>query len=433
MGDIETLYKEFLSASGVTTDSRKAGENMIFFALRGDNFNGNLFAGKALKKGCRLAVVDDPEIEKKQGIYHVKDSLKCLQDLANYHRLRLKIPVIAITGSNGKTTTKELMQRILSKKYKTIATQGNLNNHIGVPLTLLSIREADIAIIEMGANHPGEIDFLCRIAEPDYGIITNIGKAHLEGFGSFEGIKKTKSELYRFLDERKGVVFINGNNPILEEVSQLDNIQKIHYIDGNNPLCDGFIIESGNDLKVGIKFIPQQKILEARVKMTGSYNLENILAAACIGYYFKVMPEEIISALQSYESTNNRSQYLDTGKNQIILDAYNANPTSMKESMENFSNMEGDNKILILGDMLELGSYSEDEHKDLLLNIRSENFSAVYLVGEEFSRFKDEFEFKFFSDPEELREHFQQSPVVDGLLLLKGSRGIGLEKIIDLL
>jgi UDP-N-acetylmuramoyl-tripeptide--D-alanyl-D-alanine ligase len=433
MKTIEYLYSEYLKSSGVTTDSRTAGSNMIFFALKGENYNGNIFAKKALKKGCRLAVTDDPEIGKNDRIVFVEDSLKCLQELANYHRSKLSIPIIAITGSNGKTTTRELMHHVLYKKYKTLATQGNLNNHIGVPLTLLRIRDEEIAIIEMGANHPGEIDFLCHIADPDYGIITNIGKAHLEGFGSLEGVKRTKSELYRYLDRKNGIIFINGSNPVLQEVSELENIGKVFYIDGKDPQCDGFIVESKEDLKVGIKFIPQERILEARLNITGAYNLENILAAACIGYYFKIPPEDIIAGLQSYESKNNRSQYINTDRNRVIMDAYNANPTSMMESIRNFLSLNGSGKILILGDMLELGPYSMNEHESLLLNIEKKNIEQVYLVGREFGLFKDKFDFSFFETSEDLCEHFRKFPVKDGLLLLKGSRGIGLEKILEVL
>lgn len=433
MKDIEKLYREFQLSSGVTTDSRTAQKNSIFFALQGDNFNGNLYAGKALKKGCRLAVVDDTEIAGGEKVIHVEDSLKTLQDLAKHHRSTLDIPVIAITGSNGKTTTKEMIGKVLSRKYNTFITKGNFNNHIGVPLTLLSINNEEIAIIEMGANHPGEIDFLCRIAKPDHGIITNIGKAHLEGFGSFEGVKQTKSELYRYLAEKKGIAFINGSNPVLSDLSQLEQLKKVFYIDGKEPLCDGFIVESNRMLKVGIKFISQNKILEAQLKITGSYNMENVLAAACIGYYFKIPPEQVVRGLESFESTSNRSQYIETWNNRIIMDAYNANPTSMKESIDNFDKLRDEYKILILGDMLELGKYSKQEHQELLTNIQSRNFHSVYLVGSEFAAFKDSFNFKFFASAAELREHFESNPVKQGYLLLKGSRGIGLEKLLDVL
>ncbi|MFW5819998.1 MAG: UDP-N-acetylmuramoyl-tripeptide--D-alanyl-D-alanine ligase [Bacteroidota bacterium] len=433
MDKSEKLYDEYLKSSGICTDSRKAGHNLIYFALKGEKFDGNLFAEKALRDGCRLAVVDDPEIVKSDRYFLVNNSLRSLQELATFHRDKLNIPVIGITGSNGKTTTKELIHSVLSRKFNTLATSGNLNNHIGVPLTLLKIKNEEIAIIEMGANHQGEIDFLCRIAKPDYGIITNIGKAHLEGFGSFEGVKKTKSELYRYLNEKSGTIFINGSNELLMELARLDNLKQICYIGGPLPLCDGFILDNKNKLRVAVKFLKEGKTMEATVKLAGSYNLENILAAACIAYYFGISPKEIIKGLESFKDTVNRSQFIDTGKNLVISDAYNANPSSMKEAIRNFAGMEHKKKTVILGDMLELGSYSCEEHKKVLEEIGEYDFQEVYLVGKEFFKFSNEYEYNFYTSTSHLLEQFMSQPVNECLILLKGSRGIALEKLLEVL
>ena len=434
MKNIELLYNHFLKSSGICIDSRKADDNLIFFALKGGKFDGNIFAPMALENGCRLAVVDNPDVIMDDRYFLVDDCLLSLQELASIHRDQLNIPFIGITGSNGKTTTKELMDVVLSRKYNTLATSGNLNNHIGVPLTILKIKNEEMAIIEMGANHPGEIDFLCNIAKPDYGIITNIGKAHLEGFGSFEGIKKTKSELYRYLDKKEGTIFINGSNKILTELSELENLKKIYYLDGFEPLlCDGFIIDSKEKLKVGVKFLKEDKTLEAVVNLTGSYNLENILSAACIGYYFNVTPEEIIRGLESFKTTQNRSQFIETGKNLVISDAYNANPSSMKEAIDNFVKIHNGRKVIILGDMLELGKYSKEEHEKVLKQLENYDFHSVYLVGKEFNQYNGQFKFNFYNSLPELYEHFIKSPVTDCLILLKGSRGIALETLLKVL
>ncbi len=434
MHSIRVLYEHFLKSSGVCTDNRKADENLIFFALKGEHFDGNRFANSALNEGCKMAIVDDPEVVLDDRYFLVENSLKTLQQLAKHHREQLRIPVIGITGSNGKTTTKELMHAVLSSKYKTLATQGNLNNHIGVPLSILKIRDEEIAIIEMGANHPGEIDFLCRISQPGYGMITNIGKAHLEGFGSLEGIKKAKSELYNYLNEKRGTIFINGSNEILEELSRTNNnLRKIYYINGSSPLCDGFIINSSEKLKLGIKFLRENIIMEADLNLTGAYNMENVLAAACVGAFFNITPEEIIKSLESYKSTFNRSQFIATKRNLVISDAYNANPTSMREALENFKSMKSDNKILILGDMLELGSYSADEHKRILDEIEKEEFNEVYLIGKEFKQFSKLYNFNFYDSAKELFEHFLAKPVTGCLVLLKASRGIALENLLKVL
>lgn len=430
---METLYEAFLDSAGICTDSRNAAKNMIFFALKGASFDGNRFAGDALERGCKLAVTDNPDAVKGKNYFLVDDVLETMQNLALFHRKKLDIPIIAITGSNGKTTTKELIHSVLSRNFNTLSTEGNLNNHIGVPLTILKIRDQEIAVIEMGANHPGEIAFLCRIALPGYGIITNIGKAHLEGFGSFEGVKKTKSELYHYLSEAGGIAFVNGSNEILAELSSNENLRKVYYMGGNNSLCDGQIIENVEEMRVAVRFPDQGRTLETKTGITGAYNLENILAAACIGSYFGISPEEIAAGLGSYKSRNNRSQFLTTKHNQVILDAYNANPTSMLKAIQNFLTFRHNHKVLILGDMLELGKYSEPEHENLLREISKNKFMDVFLVGNEFFRFKNRYGYKYFLSTGDLIEHLSNRPVKDSLVLIKGSRGIALEKIFSVL
>lgn len=428
--NIESFYSEFLLSRGICTDSRKAEKGQIFFALKGENFDGNQYASSAIDLGCKLAIIDDPSYCENDKYLVVEDVLVFLQELARYHRQKLNIPIIAITGSNGKTTTKELIYSVLSQKYKTLATQGNLNNHIGVPLTLLKIRNEDMAIIEMGANHPGEIDFLCKIARPGYGIITNIGKAHLEGFGGFEGVKNTKAELYRFLSSQKGTVFINGNNEILRELSEQGEFRKVYYMDGPEVMCDGYVINSLEKLRVAIRFPEKNELHEADLQITGAYNLENILAAACVGSYFDVLPNEVMLGISSYKSSNNRSQFIETEKNKVILDAYNANPTSMSEAIKNFRTIKHHQKILILGDMLEMGEYAQHEHENILHSLDPDEFSGVYLVGNEFYTFKNQFHYHFFTSVEKLIEHFNENPVNNSFILVKGSRGIALEKIL---
>jgi UDP-N-acetylmuramoyl-tripeptide--D-alanyl-D-alanine ligase len=360
--NIEQLYKLYNQTYLVDTDTRKIRKGSIFFALKGENFNGNKFAIEAINKGSTYAVIDDEKYNESPKIIKVKNVLKTLQQLANFHRRQLKIAIISLTGSNGKTTTKELINVVLSKKMKTIATIGNLNNHIGVPLTLLSmIPEAEIGIVEMGANHLNEIDFLCKIAEPNYGYITNYGKAHLEGFGSFEGVVKGKSELYNFLRITNGTAFINSNDKI--QVKQSTGINSISF--NNNSIQ---FIEANPFVKVHYK----KTLIES--KLIGKYNYNNIAAAIAIGNYFKVSEEDIKSAIESYTPINNRSQIIEKESSKIILDAYNANPSSMQAALENFSQLKAKNKIVFLGDMFELGDDSEVEHQKIAEIVTSENF-----------------------------------------------------------
>lgn len=428
----EQIYSLFLSSAGITTDSRKAGPNQIFLALTGDRFNGNLYAKDALKKGCAYVIIDDESVIYNEKFILVDNCLDCLQDLARMHRQTFNIPVIAITGSNGKTTTKELISSILEKKFKLHSTQGNLNNHIGLPLTLLSMREADIAIIEMGANHPGEIATLCEIADPGYGIITNIGKAHLEGFGSLEGIIRAKAELYRYIGKKDGIIFINGENEILKNLANEFNLKMISYFSGSELQCDGFVIDSEEQMNISISFTKGEK-WRTGTKLAGKYNLENILAAAAVGKYFEVDEKSIIESIRDYQPDNNRSQLIKTANNTLLLDAYNANPTSMYEALKNFSDLKAENKMIIIGDMLELGKYSKDEHHTILNLLKELNFENVFLVGSEFKYWGNKYIFTFFLNIEELTEYFKLNKVYDNYVLLKASRGINLEKAVKLL
>ena len=429
---IDEIYQIFKTSSGICTDTRKIEKNQLYFALKGEHFDGNKFVMDALARGCIAAITDDQEFPDKKGIIKVNNSLSTLQELARYHRKQLKIPVLAITGSNGKTTTKELLYNVLSKKIRVLATAGNFNNHIGVPLTLLRLKNEEFAIIEMGANHLGEIDALCRIAEPDYGIITNIGKAHLEGFGSFEGVKKAKGELYAYLHEKKGTIFINGSNDILTSIANSLSVSKYSYVAGENVLCDGYVSQNGFFPEFMIKFMDGGNHF-VQTRLSGSYNLENYLAAACIGKFFKVKEQDIIDALSSYQPNNNRSELLKTTNNQLLLDAYNANPTSMKESLSYFISLRHPDKMIILGDMLELGEYSQQEHKKILKYLSSHQDTKVYLIGNEFSSANAGFSFSTYQNTEAFIEHLHLNPVKDQLILLKGSRGLQLEKLIEVL
>lgn len=430
--NLNKLYKQFTISTGVCTDSRKIQKGQIFFAIRGENFNGNEFAAKAIEQGASLAVIDDDSYKKDDSYIVVPDVLKCLQDLAAFHRKSMGIPVIAITGSNGKTTTKELSAAVLSKKYNVHYTEGNLNNHIGVPLTLLAMKDAEIAIIEMGANHKGEIKELCKIADPDYGLITNIGKAHLKGFGSIEGVLEAKSELYRYLESGNSRVFVNGSNEMLNTVLSGMDIEKTSYFSGTNCLCDGYAQEKSDFLKAHIRFM-EGKEWETATQLTGNYNLENVLAASCIGKYFGVEEADIISALENYQPGNNRSQLLKTSANILIMDAYNANPNSMREALENFNSMEAGNKMVILGEMAELGDSSENEHMILLEALKKYKFDKTWLSGAGFYAFKNKYPFRFFKNTREIHEQLIENPVSDHLILLKSSRTGKLEILKDYL
>ena len=428
--EISTLYTIFQNHPTVTTDSRNIPASSIFFALKGDNFNGNTFAGEALSKGAAYAIIDEAEFATEERMILVDNVLICMQQLAQYHRKKLKLPILAITGTNGKTTTKELITAVLSQKYKVDSTKGNLNNHIGVPLTLLSMTtETEFGIVEMGANHPGEIKTLCDIANPDYGIITNIGKAHLEGFGSFEGVIATKSELYDFIRNNEGKCFLNADNPLL--VRQAKGIEQISYGTSTNYFMAGEPASAENYLTVKALF--PRGWLYLKSKLVGNYNFENLLAAACIGKYFDVDPLLIQKAIAEYTPSNNRSQLIQKTKNTIIMDAYNANPTSMMAALTNFAAIRHENKCLILGDMLELGASSDEEHQQIVDFIEEQSFSDVFLVGPKFMNTSGQTQKKKFDQVELLSNYLKTHPIENKLILIKGSRGIHLEKILELL
>lgn len=423
---IEQIYKLYSQKYRVTTDSRKIDDGSVFFALKGEHFDGNDFAYQVANDNIAACVVADrKDLPYHERLFIVDDSLTALQQLAKMHRERCGIPVIAITGTNGKTTTKELIAAVLSKKYNIIYTQGNFNNHLGLPLTLLQIRpETEIAVVEMGANHPGEIAQLCSIAQPDFGIITNIGKAHIEGFGSFEGVVKTKNELYQYLktkdESQKTKVFVNGNNDLLMQLSE--GMDRIVYKAKDEKL-------KANDRSPFLEVEWNGKNI--KTKLVGEYNYENVMAAITIGRHFKVEDELIIEALESYSPTNNRSQYIKTDKNEIVMDAYNANPTSMSHSIKNFRNISGDEHLLILGDMRELGHESAEEHHKIIMLLKELDFKNVMLVGEEFKKVNDSYD--SYTNIDELIEHIKENDISGCKILVKGSRGVRLEKVINLL
>ncbi len=426
------IYELFMQYPIVVTDSRKIVSDCIFVALKGENFNGNKFADEALKKGAAYSIIDDDQYYSSQKTILVENTLETLQEMARLHRKKLGIPILAITGTNGKTTTKELISTVLSNKYKVVYTSGNLNNHIGVPLTLLSMSaETEFGVVEMGANHPGEIEQLCSIADPDFGIITNIGKAHLEGFGSFEGVKKTKGELYEHLNKKNGIIFFNNDNLILRELAERI-VNKVSF-GLNDADFTGEPVNSPPPF-VHVKVNFPKGVLYLNTQLTGKYNVENILAAACIGNYFKVDPLKIQESLKLYRPSNNRSQLINKGELQIIMDAYNANPTSMQASIESFiSGFEGD-KYLILGDMLELGKYSEQEHENLLNQILKYNVNEIFLIGPQFSgAAKQQHSVKTFLNAAELCDYLKSRPINKGAVFIKGSRGIQLEKVVEFL
>ncbi|WP_340111305.1 UDP-N-acetylmuramoyl-tripeptide--D-alanyl-D-alanine ligase [Maribellus mangrovi] len=431
MTKLENLYQIFNKTGKVSTDSRKIIEGCLFFALKGENFNGNKYAADALKKGAAYAIVDEAEFATSEKTILVDDVLKCLQDLAHHHRKELKLPILGITGSNGKTTTKELIAAVLSKKFKVAFTQGNLNNHIGVPITLLGMdKSTEFGVVEMGANHPGEIKMLCEIADPDFGIITNIGKAHLEGFGSFEGVIKTKGELYDYLGKKNGVVFYNSDNFILEDLGK--SLTKRVSFGTLGADFNGEPIKSPPYIHVKTNF--EKGVLYLNSKLIGDFNFENILAAACIGNYFEIDPLKIQEAIKNYAPSNNRSQLIQKEGVRIIMDAYNANPTSMKASITSFAtNNHKEDSYLILGDMLELGEFSKQEHFEMLRLIKEKSFENVFLVGSEFLKVSSGFGFEAFNNVDELCSYLEKKPIKNGNILIKGSRGVKLEKVLEFL
>ena len=423
---IAKLHRYFLSSTGISTDTRKIQYGEMFFCLKGENFNANKFANKALENGALYVIIDEEEYYIDERTILVTDALEYLQLLAAFHRRQFDIPFIGITGTNGKTTTKELVNAVLSKHFKTHATQGNFNNHIGVPLTILSIpNDAEIAIIEMGANHIGEIAELCKIAGPNYGLITSIGRAHLEGFGSLEGVIKAKSELYKYIENNSGKVFVSADNELLIKLSE--GLDRITYGENTNATTKGEMILDSAFATVQWQ---DNKIVS---QLVGTYNFDNIMAAISIGDYFQMDKKQITEALINYQPNNKRSQWQKTNNNELILDAYNANPSSMEVAINSLNAIESDNKWLILGDMLELGAESEMEHKKILLQLKSYSKSNIILVGPEMQEAAKSQGFNAFENTDEAIIFLNNNPIKGALILVKGSRGIALEKLIDYL
>lgn len=424
---IEKLHQYFLSSSGVCTDTRKITKHCLFFALKGDNFDGNKFAQEALDKGASKVVIDNLSYHKNTGeTILTSNALQLLQKLAAYHRKQLNIPIIALTGSNGKTTTKELIHSVLAQKFNAVATKGNLNNHIGVPLTLLSMNDkTEIGIVEMGANHLHEIALLSNLATPDYGYITNFGKAHLEGFGSMEGVIQGKSELYKHIKEHHKKVFVNANDPKQVELSQsLDQItfgnEEQHYYIQLKDATDTLQLQYDG--------------LEIKSQLVGIYNFHNIAAAIAIGSHFGVSSKKIKDAIEGYVPEMNRSQIVNSKGHKIILDAYNANPTSMMAALENFKQSSGSNKLMILGDMFELGAEAENEHQNIAAFLEKDPFGNVFLVGANFFKTKTTApHISHFESFENLKAHLEQNTLSNTFMLIKGSRGMALERVLELL
>ena len=421
---IGKIYKKFLESSGIVIDSRKVYDNCMFFALKGPNFNGNEFAKEALNKGALCCIVDEKKYIENDDYIHVNNSLKILQNLANFHRKKLKTKIIGITGSNGKTTTKELINCVLSEKFKTSCTEGNLNNHIGVPISLLKIEnDCEIAIIEMGANHKGEIALLSSIMQPDFGYITNFGRAHIEGFGSEEDIIKGKCELYDFLKTNNGLIFYNHD----------DAIQNKHLANHSKKYSYG---KNEGDIKYLTKSYIEQIVLDIKKKeinssLFGKYNIENVMAAISIGYYFGINLESIGMGVKKYKSINNRSQIIKKEKNTIILDAYNANPTSMMSGLKYLDKIKSKNKVLVLGDMHELGTDEVKYHQEIIDYCKTIETKKIFLIGDIFSQTKFSKKTLLFKSTDELIKSKKLKEITDSVFFIKGSRGIKLEEIIN--
>ena len=432
MTSIEQLYEVFLQHPDVTTDSRNCPEGSMFFALKGDNFDGNLYAASALEKGCAVAVVDRKDVvpEGDTRFILVDDVLATLQALAAHHRRQSGIPVVQITGTNGKTTTKELLSAVLSAKYSTLFTQGNLNNHIGVPRTLLRLRpEHEIAVVETGANHPGEIAFLCQMVQANCGLITNVGRAHLEGFGSFEGVKSTKGELYDDLHRRGCFAFLNTEDADLSAMATERGMETVPYVQGTVAECNPMLCVRW--------YCPaEEQWHTVQTNLIGSYNLANVLSAITAGLHFGVEPALIDKALEEYVPTNNRSEFRKTEHNSLIIDAYNANPTSMAAALENFRQMQAENKMAILGEMRELGADSATEHQKVVDRLATMDLHEIWLVGQEFMAADCSAlhtAHTIFANVEEAKERLTSSPVSSRTILIKGSNGTRLFQLPDLL
>lgn len=423
---VSKLYELFLQHPKVTTDSRNCPKDSLFFALKGERFDGNQYAEKALDSGCSYVVIDNPDYYTGERTILVDNALVALQQLAHRHRKAIGLPIIGITGTNGKTTTKELLAAVLSSKYKLLYTEGNLNNQIGVPLTLLRLnREHEMAVIEMGASHPGDIKELANIVQPNYGIITNVGRAHLEGFGSFENIVRTKGELYDYIRHIKGKIFINQENKELMAIGK--GIEQITYGTDDTAFASGHVVGC-NPLLV-FDWKQQGKIHTVETHLIGAYNLDNVLAAIAVGRHFKIPAERISRAITAYEPTNNRSQLKKTDHNELIIDAYNANPSSMKAALDNFSAMPMSPKAIILGDMRELGPTSNDLHAEVVAQVKAGKYDKVFLCGENFLYTNSGF--AAYTTTAELIEALRANPLKGYHILIKGSHGMALEKTVE--
>lgn len=418
---IETLYSAYRKSYHVTTDSRQITPGCIFFAFKGETFDGNAFAPKALEQGAAYCVLSDPQYRGDDRCLVVDDVLLVLQQLARRHRAELQIPFVGITGTNGKTTTKELVSAVLSKRYRTHATQGNHNNHLGVPLTLLEIGpDVQVAVVEMGANHPGEIEFLCTISDPDCGLITNCGKAHLEGFGSFEGVVATKTELYRHIAHKGGLLFVNADSDLLvRESEKLGSVALKTYGQAEGTMCRGSYV--GSDPYMRFYFEVGDNVYTVQTRLLGGYNFDNAMAAVCVGLHFGVDPFDIKEAIEAYEPTNKRSQYRKSDRNALILDCYNANPSSMKVAVENFAALKADRKVVMLGGMKELGADSVLEHRRVVDMVEASGFDSIVLVGAEFEGMSPSA--LWFADSDQARAYFESHPLSGATILLKGSNG----------
>ncbi len=437
MTTTEDLYKIYQQHPAISTDTRKIATGSLFFALKGDKFDANTFAQQALEAGAAYAIIDNAEYQFNERCLLVDDVLTALQDLARYHRQQLTIPVIGLTGTNGKTTTKELINAVLSQHFKTLATQGNLNNHIGVPLTILSINNShQMAVIEMGANHQKEIAFLSSISQPTHGLITNVGKAHLEGFGGVEGVKIAKGELYDYLAVSKGVTFINSNSDSLMQMQSARKFEvpPIFYGDVIDDLVSGEI--TANDPLLTLQWTNNLSGESHTVKtqLTGAYNLDNILAAICIGVYFKLPAIEINKGIEDYQPQNNRSQIVKTATNTLICDYYNANPSSMAVAIENIGKLQADRKVLILGDMFELGDESPAEHEAVIKNALDTDVDERIFIGKEFYKLSSPFRGLggFYATAEDAIAELKANPITNSTILIKGSRGMALERLAEL-
>ena len=440
MTTTEQLYQLYKKHPVISTDTRKIAPGSLFFALKGEKFDANTFAEQAIVAGAAYSVIDNPEFKKGDQYLLVDDVLTALQDLARYHRSQLTIPVVGLTGTNGKTTTKELINAVLSQHFHTYATQGNLNNHIGVPLTILSINAShEAAVIEMGANHQKEIELLCTISQPSHGLITNVGKAHLEGFGGVEGVKKGKGELYDYLKASGGITFVNGDSADLMTMQQARGLENVVLYGNSNPtnLVSGKLIENSPYLTLQWTNNSTGESYEVKSQLTGAYNLDNILAAICIGVYFKLSGEEINAGISGYQPKNNRSQIKQTATNTLICDYYNANPSSMAVAIENLGKIEAKHKVLVLGDMFEMGGESAAEHEAIIKKAMETQVDERIFIGGEFASQKSEVgsrksEAIFYTTAEDAIAGLKANPIKNATVLIKGSRGMALERLVEL-